>query len=451
MATRLRQDLRWITREGSTYCVMSGTGENSLAPFVLALTGSAVASGQIMTVPKFIGALLQNLAPAGLRRLGSMRKWAVLMASLQGLCLLALGLGAAVAELPLWVVFLLVSLSWAADWSIGPAWNTWMDSVVPERLRARYFARRLAFCQLIQWTTLMLASGLLYWGERSGLALGIFSALFVVAGLSRLAGAFCMSRQSEPVRLPENFQVLSVRQAYARVLDNPKARPLLYMLGAQFALQLAAPFLVPFMRQQLQLGYGLLLVLLAASTFSQILVLPRLGTVARHWGPQRLFRWSGLGLAIVPWLWLLPGGNLLSYLLIQAFTGACLAAYQMAVTLVYLEAVPVADRTSILTRFNLFNTLSMMLGSSLGALMLWCMPAGWGAYAVLFGLASLLRLLALSLLPAAPSRSSAPVASDPQGGRWSVIGRRPKVRALKRSLRPWLKKLVGGERNGSRK
>lgn len=395
MTTRLRQDLRWITREGSSYCVMAGAGESSLSPFVLAAGHSALASGQITTVPLFLGALLQNLAPWALGKVGSVRRWSVAMVTLQALCLLALGLGSTWTSLPLWVIFSLVSLYWAAGWSVGPAWNTWMDSVVPSRLRARFFSQRNAFCQFVQWTTMMTASGVLALGQKSGVALPVFNLLFTLAGCARLLGAYCMSRQSEPLPLPQNYRVLGLESAVRLILDSPKARPLVYMLGAQLSLNLAAPFLVPYLAQQRHLGYGSLMLCLSAATFSKIFVLPRLGRIAHRLGPRRLFQASGVGLALVPLLWLLAPQSLLACLLVQGFTGVCLAAYDLGVTLVYLEAIPAAERTSVLTRFSIFNTLAMMLGSSLGALWLWSLP---GAYAGLFLLAGLARLGALQLL-----------------------------------------------------
>ena len=405
MTSRLRQDLRWITREGSTYCVMAGAGESSLSPYVLAAGHSALASGQITTVPLFLGALLQNLAPWALGKVGSVRRWSVAMVVLQALCLLGLGLGSTFSSLPLWVIFSLVSLYWAAGWSVGPAWNTWMDSVVPSRLRARFFSRRNAFCQLIQWSTMMAASGVLALGQKSGVALPIFNVLFTLAGCARLLGAVCMARQSEPLPLPQNYRVLGLEAALRLILDSPKARPLVYMLGAQLSLHLAAPFLVPYLVQQRHLGYGALMLCLSAATFSKVFVLPRLGGVAHRLGPKRLFWLSGLGLSLVPLLWLAIPQSLLACLAVQGFTGACLAAYDLGVTLVYLEAIPAGERTSVLTRFSIFNTLAMMLGSSLGALWLWSAP---GAYAGLFALAALCRLLALRLLALQPQSSTSP-------------------------------------------
>lgn len=407
MAGRLRKDLRWSSKEGTSCCVMLGAGESSLSPFVLAAGHSAVSSGLIVTLPLFLGALLQNLAPGALQRLGSVRTWSVTMASLQGLCLLALSLGALFASLPLWVIFGLVSLYWAAGWSVGPAWNTWMDSVIPGRLRARFFARRNAFCMLVQWSTMMAASGLLMWAQKANVAVLAFAGLFALAGAARLYSASCMARQSEPVPLPPDYRVLSFAEAYARVRGNAAARPLIYMLGAQFSMTMAAPFFVPYLTEVRGIGYAGVMLCIAAAIFSRALLLPRLGRMAHQFGPRRLFALSGCGLATIPLFWLLPGLGLGGFLALQVLAGAFLAAYEMAVTLVYLEAVPVGDRTSVLTRFSVLNTFAMLAGSGFGGALLLLAGNGMAAYAGLFSLASLARLAALRLL-ARPAVVAAP-------------------------------------------
>lgn len=387
--------MRWITREGGTFCIMAGAGLESLSAFVLASSKSVLASGQIATIPMFIGAVLQNLAPGALRWLGSVRLWSVGMALFQGLCLLALAFGSTFGQLPLWAVFTLVSLYWAAAWSVGPAWNTWMDSIVPSRVRATYFSRRTALCNVLQWATMMLASWILAQGQRQGITLPIFSSLFAVAGCARLAGAYCMARQSEPLPLPPNYRVLGFRQSYEKIHNNPKAKPLIYLLGAQFSLQLAAPFVFAYLVQMKQLSYGAALLCMAAGILSKVLVLPRLGKVAHKLGSASLYRSSGLGLAAISLLWLLPIQGLAFCILVQACSGACMAGFELGTMLVYLDAVPAADRTSVLARFAIFNNLSGMLGSTLGAGVLWLAPQN---YAALFGLASLARLAALRLL-----------------------------------------------------
>lgn len=427
MSKQLRQDLRWITREGSTCSAMLGAGENCFQPYVLAASQSALASGQIDTVPRFLGALLQNIAPWGVKKVGSVRTWSVAMATLQALCLLVLAVASGFFHPPVWAIFLGVSLYWAAAWSVGPAWNTWMDSLVPARLRAPFFSRRNSLCWLSQWASMMGAIALIETGRHWEALTPIFSSLFAVAGLARLASAYCMSRQSEPLPLPPNYRVLSFTQALEKVRSNPKAHSLLYILGAQLSLGLAAPFLMAYLIQVRQHSYATWLLLLSAAIFTRALVLPRLGRVAQTMGARRLFRLSGLGLALVPLLWLLPFNHLLWCLSLQSFTGGCLAAYELAVTLVNLEAIPPADRTSVLTRFSIFNTLATMLGSSLGATLLWFLPS----YGLLFTLAALARVAALRLLAAPPMALPAP----PSNTRKPQIRHRQPLAHLEQRLR----------------
>ena len=396
---RLHQDLRWITREGGSFCVMAGAALELLPAFVLAISKSALASGQITTIPKFIGAILQNLAPGALRWVASVRLWSMFMASFQGLVLLALAFGATFGHWPLWAVFTLVSLYWAAAWSVGPAWNTWMDSIVPARVRATYFSRRTAMCNLLQWGTMMAASWVLARGQVHGVTVPIFASLFAIAGCSRLIGVYCYARQSEPIPLPPNYRVLGFRQSLQKIRSNPKARPLIYLLGGEFALRLAEPFVYAFLVQSKGLSYGAAALCLAAGTITKVTIMPRLGRRADKLGATSLYRGAGLGLALISLLWLLPINHLAFCILVQACSGACVAAFELANMLVNLEAVPAADRASVLARFAIFNNLAGLLGSGLGGAVLALLP---GNYAALFALAAVARVAALKLLPSAP-------------------------------------------------
>ena len=429
---RLHQDMRWITREGGSFCVMAGAALELLPAFVLAVSKSAFASGQISTIPKFIGAVLQNLAPGALRWVASVRLWSMFMASIQGVLLLSLAVGFTFGRLPLWAVFTMVSLYWAAAWSIGPAWNTWMDSIVPARVRAAYFSRRTAMCNLLQWGTLMGASWLLARGLSHGVTLPIFACLFAVAGCARLVGVYCYARQSEPIPLPLNYRVLGFRQSLEKIRSNPKARPLIYLLGGEFALRLGEPFVYAFLVQSKGLSLGAAALCLAAGTITKVTVMPRLGKRADQLGSVSLYRGAGLGLAAISLLWLLPIQHLAFCILVQGCTGACIAAFELANMLVYLEAVPAADRASVLARFAIFNNLAGLLGSGLGGLVLMLFP---GNYAVLFVLAAFARVSALKLLrPAAATQRRLPAQKRRQPEEFGQRLLKP-YRAKRRSLR----------------
>ena len=196
---RTRSDLRSILGDGIAFSLMVGMGETYLPAFVLALGMGQVAAGLIGTIPLLIGAVLQLVSPAAVRWLGSHRKWVVACALCQAACFIPLCAAAWVGSIPLGTLFAVAAVYWGSGLGTNPAWNTWVGTIVPMRLRARYFARRTRFSQMGVLTGFILAGVALQYGAHVGRLLDVFGAVFLVAGLCRLASAMFIASQSEPV------------------------------------------------------------------------------------------------------------------------------------------------------------------------------------------------------------------------------------------------------------
>ena len=141
-AAELHANLRRIYIDAIAFSVMVGAGETYLAAFVLGLGKGELASGLVSGIPMLAGALIQMISPGVIRRLKSHRTWVVLCAFIQAASFLPLVFAAIVQTMPLPVVFLVALLYWGAGMATGPAWNTWVSTLVPRRIRAHYFARR---------------------------------------------------------------------------------------------------------------------------------------------------------------------------------------------------------------------------------------------------------------------------------------------------------------------
>lgn len=393
----VRKDLRNITLEGSAYSVMAGLGEASFPAYVLALGHSQVSASLVTALPLFLGSLLQNLCPPLLKKVGSLRRWMVGAVLLQGLFLMALSQ----ASSSLALIFAAISLYWAANWACGPAFNTWVETLVPRGVRPAYFARRTALCKLIEFSCILAAGWFLTQGKSSGHVILTFTLLFMGAGLARIVSALFISQQTD-ARLPEGFRVLSFGQAYQSVKASPQARALFYLLGAQFSLQIAVPLVSPFLLAVHKLDYLPYMLVISALVASRIVALRFLGTQVRRIGPRQLFWLSGVGLVPVPLLWLLIGPHVALMVLLQAYTGFLMAAYDLAVMMTYMEAIPAADRTSVLTRFSVVQTLAMLGGAGVGSCILLTVGSSYAGYAVAFGLSVLARTFALRLLRLVP-------------------------------------------------
>ena len=422
---------------------MVGMGETYFVAFALALGCGQTFAGLLSTLPQLAGATFQLLTPWAVRRLGSYRAWVVFSCSMQAASLLLLPIAALVTGgLASLLVFLAVTMYWAAGLSAGPAWNTWIEEVVPKRLRTRFFACRARVSQFCTMLGLMLGGAALQIGRTSAWQLTAFAGIFLAASACRFLSSFFLSRQCEPSGGHVPLRRVSFRQFFTDRRGSG-GRLVMYLLAVQVAVQISGPFFAPFMLKDLLAGdplkYMNYLILVAICFLAKVVALPMWGRVAHVAGARRLL-WIG-GIAIVPiaglWLFADPlegykfslalplgfttlhwqlTGELVYLALVQALSGIAWAAYELAMALMFFEAIPRSQRTSMLTIYNFGNAVALVTGSLIGAAVLQAMDETHAAYLWLFAISTAMRVVSVGLLFATPERpveelSSAPAAT----------------------------------------
>lgn len=388
---------------------MVGLGEAYLPAFALAAGMGQVSSGLVATVPMLFGAILQLAAPWLVRRVRSHRRWVVSCVVCQGLSLLILPLVSVHQSAVGWVIYAAATLYWAAGLSTGPAWNTWIESLVPRRLRTQYFGRRgrISYAAVLGG---FLAGGVaLQMGHARGAELSAFFFLFVAAAFARFASARFLSRQSEPYEGRITDRRVGWSELVSQVAGQPSGRLLAYLLAAQVAVQISGPYFVPFMLRELNVSYLQLSALVATVFVGKFALLPVWGWLVKRIGPRRLLVWSALAIVPMSSCWLLC--QRVPYLLgLQFVAGGMWSAYELATQLMFIEAIPTEKRTSLLTVYNVGNAAAMAVGTIIGAAVLTVCPIRFVGYLSIFWLSGVGRLLALTLL----TRVDEPPAEDPQ-------------------------------------
>jgi MFS family permease len=375
------------------------------------------------------GASLQLATPWALRKFGSYRTWVVLCASMQAAALLLMPIaawfiGSAAAA---WV-FVAATLYWAASQATGPAWNTWIEEIVPRRVRANFFACR---ARISQTCTLLgfVAGGLaLQAGQAHHWLLPAFTIIFLAGSACRFLSALFLSRQSEPSRGNYVTRHVSLGEMFSRTRGDVGMKLVFYLLAVQTAVQISGPYFTPYMLAQERLSYFSYMVLIGIGFLGKVIALPLWGRVAHYAGARRLL-WIG-GTAIVPvaalWIaadlfqpwqttvrlhaaggvWEIPVSGELIYIgCIQLISGIAWAAYELAMLLMFFEAIPRQDRASVLTFYNFGNAAALVAGGLIGATVLQLGGESHAAYLTLFGLSSLCRLATVALLRGAPDRA----------------------------------------------
>lgn len=391
------RDLRLIFTEGIAFSVMVGTGETSIAAFVLALGMGEVTSGLVATVPLLAGGILQLVSPIGIRRFGSRRRWSVTCAAIQAVSFVPLAAGAWLGRIPAAAVFAAATLYWAAGMAITPAWNVWVEQLVPGRARQRYFARRTSAAQFGLLAGLLLGGVVLDRAAAGGRALTGFGILFLLAIAGRAVSAALLSRQSEPAAVEPEEEALPALRLLRALPAGPGGSLVVYMLVLTAGVTVSSPYFSAYMLRQIDLTYWEYMSLLAVSLGAKVAVLPFVGGIARRFGLGVVLRGAWIGIAPLPALWLLSDSY--AYLAaLQIFSGIAWAAHEYATFLLLFQVIPARDRTVILTAHNLGNAVVTVLGSVAGALAFDAMGGGTAGFRTIFLSSSIARGVALVFL-----------------------------------------------------
>ena len=398
----LRRDLWVTTADAAAFSVMVGCGESYIPAFALALGMGPIAAGMTASVPVLVGAIFQLITPFVVARLGTNRGWCIACTAVQALSFVPLMFWAIRGRTDLWELLAAASVYWAAGMAGAPAWNSWMGTLVPKRMRTAFFAQRNRLGQFGVFAGFMAGGGILQYGEWQGQTLTGFAVLFGVAGLCRLISTALLASCREPilppllptVNQPAGGTLLeSVRKLWA----SPSAALVTFLCGFSFACQFAGPYFTPYMLRERGFSYGSYMLVIGTIFLSKALALPALGRLGSRIGSIGLLWLGSLSIAPLALFWL-PGDNVWYLVGVQLLAGICWASYELAVVLLFFDAVPHHERTGVVTVYNLGIALATLAGAGCGGLLLRSLGEDQKAYFTLFVVSSLLRLAMIPLL-----------------------------------------------------
>ena len=397
-----------ILADGAFFSLMVGLGETYLPAFALALgtghivAGLEIATGLLAAIPTFLGAIIQLITPFAVRQLGSHRRWVVYAVGVQACSFLLLPLCLSLNGWSFPLLFVIATLYWSCGLSSGPPWNTWMEDLIPAKTRTHFFAQRVRICQVATMLGFVVGGLLLEYGKRGNWLMPAFVAVFVTAALSRFVSTGLLASTTEPISAQTFARTHIGLTEIRRMLTGHKGMRMLWFLFAmQASVQLSGPFFPPFMLHKLGLRYDEFMILVALGYLGKVVSLRAWGKVANRAGARTLL-WIG-GVTIAPlsgmWLGLLWIDQPMLYLCaVQVAGGIAWAAYELGFFLMFFEAIPRRERTSVLTIYNFGNSAALLVGALIGAAWLAWNRESHGAYLALFVMSAVGRFASLLLL-----------------------------------------------------
>lgn len=369
---------------------MVGFGETYFAAFALWMGLGDVFAGLLTTVPLIFGGVLQLFGPYGIRFFKSVKKWVIFCALLQGFAHVPLAVAAILGKITHPQLLFVVVIYWAAGLAGGPAWNYWIGQMVQRETLRGFFATRNLLNQICALVAFVCAGyGLHLMDLQDQVHLG-FMGLFILAGLFRCLSTFFLYKHRECEIPLAEFDRLPIRDSLKVFRQLEGAWILVFLLFMQLAVHTASPFFSPYMLSELKVSYVDYTYLIAGSFLGKILFSPLGSLVIKKTGALGCLFVMGVILSLLPQFWIYSRN--LSYLFcIQIVSGSAWVTYELAATLLIFEKVKQKDRIWVLTYYALFHSLCIVIGSSLGGMLLDLWGPSEDAYYNLFRTSSLLR------------------------------------------------------------
>ena len=409
----LRRDLWVSTADAAAFSLMVGCGETYIPAFALALGLGPVAAGMTASVPVLVGAIVQLITPLAVARLGTNRGWVIACTSVQSLSFVPFAVWAIRGHATLAELLLAASVYWSAGMAGAPAWNTWMGTLIPGGMRTAYFANRNRLGQFGVFIGFVVGGLMLQWGEARGVTLLAFAGLFIAAGICRVFSTMMLVNcrefdrsktedRSDAAHRPDaDISVFGwvhdLAQTLRRMAHSPSGPLVTYLCCLVFAGQFSAPYFTPYMLRERGFSYHAFMLVVATSFLAKALFLPSLGRLGSRIGSLGLL-WVG-GLSVIPlslfWLFSAEVPYLVA---VQVLAGGCWACWELAVALLFFDAVPHRDRTGVVTVYNLGLAVATVAGAAVGGLLLRGLGEDSRAYVTVFAVSSLLRLATVPLL-----------------------------------------------------
>jgi MFS family permease len=183
---------------------------------------------------------------------------------------------------------------------------------------------------------------------------------------------------------------------------------------------------------QLDLQYWQFVSLTAMAFVARVAVLPTFGRFARTRGSHVLLWLGAVAIVPLPSLWLVSH-EFWYLLLLQVLAGTAWAALELASMLAVFDGIDDSDRASVLSVFNLVNAAAIATGAFGGARVLAWMGTTPAAYASLFVISSIARVLVIPLLVGTRGAAHAPA-----GVQLRTLAVRPALGAIQRPILPSL-------------
>jgi len=437
----IRTSLKASTWDGMFATIFSNAvGGVLLSNFLVELHASPTQIGMLASIP-MVANLIQPVG-AWLGDRSTSRHWYCFWVYAPSRLLWFLLVGAIAAaewgkvnhETLIWLTLTIVCISHFVGALGSASWLSWLATLVPRRLRGRYFGIRNSASSLTNLLSVPLLGWFVSsWGGGSFQGYGLVVFLGMIAGLISLGFQFLMVDVNPQIQQQEANTVISQLESEAAkrplievsqpeasassetpvelAMITPEAHAsvtaflrdrnflcfLLYFGVWMFAVNLSAPFFNLYLLDNLHIDLRWVTIYNSLQAGANLIMLVIWGRLADRIGNRSLLLGIGVLVALTPLLWIGTGPNEWSlwvlFPLLHILAGSTWAGIDLCNNNLQLGVAPVRNQANYFAIAAAVSGVSGALGTTAGGLLV--EYANYGGIPGLFALSGVLRFLAL--------------------------------------------------------
>ncbi len=347
---------------------MQGLTQSYIIPFAVALKASNTIVGLLSSLPDLFGSFFQIFEPWLLKIVKSRKKIMVAGAFLQALIWIPILFIPYLAGGNTYLLLALITLQAALGALVVPVWNSILGDLVPSSQRGEFFGKRNRFVGLATFIATFGAGLILNYFQPRNVFLG-FALLFTLAIIFRFISAYLKSKIYEPEFKLDAKNEFSIFDFTRQMTHTNYGMFVLFVMFFKFSVNIAAPFFAVYMLKDLHFTYFLFMVMSSAEVLSSFFFLGIWGKSIDRIGSRRVMMISSLIIPLISILWIFSS-NVTYLIIIQLFSGAVWAGFNLAASSFVFDAVRPENRIRCIAYYNFYVAIGLLAGASLGSFLI---------------------------------------------------------------------------------
>jgi MFS family permease len=366
--------------EGGFSLLTQGFTLTYRAAFALALGANATMIGLLASIPQLFSSLFQLLSIKATDLLKSRKMILVFTSITQALLWMLIIFIPAFAKGKDYlgpILFLIIlTLSVAITEFEEPIRTSWINSLLPEKKRGKYFGKRN---QLFRITTLIstILAGIILNIFKNNTFIG-FGLVFSLVIISRItASGLCTQIYEPSLRKNKGKEKNnSLFSFLARLNHSNFGKYTLYITTFRIGAAMAGAFIAMHMLENLGFNYLTFSIMQAASMISSFFFMKIWGRIIDQRGSTFVMAISGMMIPLIPFFWIYATSPVTVFL-IQVFAGISWAGFNISTSTFTQDSLRDTETIKYMAYQKFLLGIGVFIGANFGAVIVNIVPKTW--------------------------------------------------------------------------